>query len=130
MTLEKTLTEMSLRYSDIFPSREDAIHHLFLVLGNGYDWKDGELVDPYPDEPSWNPTTPTYREALELIENGATAEWTKAEMDGDIYCEGKYLARLPADVKPDWRGGYEEALALCQRKGVTPTQMADWLADL
>jgi hypothetical protein len=32
-------------YSSIHPNRAAALNHLFLVIGNGYDWIEGQLVD-------------------------------------------------------------------------------------
>lgn len=34
-----------LQYSSIFPTPFDVAHHMFMVIGNGYHWSGGELVD-------------------------------------------------------------------------------------
>lgn len=45
MRAEDTLQYMADFYPSIFPTRKHALDHLFCVVGNGYEWKDGELVD-------------------------------------------------------------------------------------
>lgn len=44
MKAEETLQYMADFCSDIFPTRKHALDHLFCVIGNGYDWVNGELV--------------------------------------------------------------------------------------
>ena len=44
MTLEKTIQSMFDDYPIIFQDRVDCLNHLFCVLGNSYEWKNGELV--------------------------------------------------------------------------------------
>lgn len=43
MKPERTIQEMYDRWH--YTSRQDALNQLFCVLGNGYEWKEGELVD-------------------------------------------------------------------------------------
>lgn len=49
------------RYPTLFRTRLDAIDHLWCVLGNGYHWVDGGLVQVPPDR---RRRRPTYREVL------------------------------------------------------------------
>lgn len=44
MNLEDTIYVMCAAYSCIFPNRRAALNHLFCTGGNGYEWKDGELI--------------------------------------------------------------------------------------
>lgn len=44
MTLELTIQEMFNKFPGLFKERSDCLDHLFCTIGNGYDWKDGELV--------------------------------------------------------------------------------------
>lgn len=44
MKPERTLQKMYDEYPQLFPTRQQALDHLFCVIGNGYEWKDGELV--------------------------------------------------------------------------------------
>ena len=45
MKPERTLQMMYNDYPHLFPTRQRALNHLFCVIGNGYEWKNGELVD-------------------------------------------------------------------------------------
>ena len=45
MKPERTLQKMYDEYPQLFPTRHHALDHLFCVIGNGYEWKKGELVD-------------------------------------------------------------------------------------
>ena len=44
MNVELTIQEMYNEYPTLFIDRVDALNHLFCTIGNGYDWKNGELV--------------------------------------------------------------------------------------
>ena len=44
MTVRDTIIDMLRRYPLITKNKVDAYDHLFLTVGNGYEWKDGELV--------------------------------------------------------------------------------------
>lgn len=45
MTVELTIQEMFDKYPTLFKERADCLNHLFCTIGNGYHWKDGELID-------------------------------------------------------------------------------------
>ena len=44
MRAEDTLQYMADFYSDIFPTRKHCLDFLFCVVGNGYEWVNGELI--------------------------------------------------------------------------------------
>lgn len=50
-TYEEELRRKQLMYPSMYPagSEDEVLHHLFFVLGNGYEWRNGELVDIYDD---------------------------------------------------------------------------------
>lgn len=50
MLFRDHLRRIMLTYPILFPTSIQAYNHLFMVIGNGYEWKDGELV--YEDEKS------------------------------------------------------------------------------
>lgn len=54
-----------LRYPSIFPDPLNVSIHLFAIIGNGYDWVDGELVDCYEPEKTDEPLTMKYSDAIE-----------------------------------------------------------------
>lgn len=43
MTLELTIQHLFDTYPTLFKERADCLNHLFCVIGNGYEWKNGEL---------------------------------------------------------------------------------------
>ena len=45
MKPERTLQKMYDEYPQLFPTRQQALDQLFCVIGNGYEWKKGELVN-------------------------------------------------------------------------------------
>jgi hypothetical protein len=45
MTLDETIRDCVHFYPSLFESRISALDHLYCVLGNGYDWQDGVLVE-------------------------------------------------------------------------------------
>lgn len=49
MTLELTIQYLFNTYPGLFKDRSDCLDHLFCTIGNGFDWKDGELVYGYDD---------------------------------------------------------------------------------
>jgi hypothetical protein len=42
-------------YPDLYDNRFDVLHHIFCVLGNGYEWVNGEPVEVYDDKTPWRP---------------------------------------------------------------------------
>lgn len=49
MTPNETIRRGLYYFPSLYKSRADVLHHLFLVIGNGYEWVDGELVLAYKD---------------------------------------------------------------------------------
>lgn len=45
MNVELTIQEMFDSYPTLFKERADCLSHLFCVIGNGYEWVNGELVE-------------------------------------------------------------------------------------
>lgn len=45
MKLEQTIQYIYDFYPDLFPNRQQALNHLFLTIGNGMVWHDGQLID-------------------------------------------------------------------------------------
>ena len=45
MSPENTIKECLLYYPKLFGNRADVMGHLFLTIGNGYSWVNGELVE-------------------------------------------------------------------------------------
>lgn len=45
MRAEETLQFMMDFYPELYPTRKHCLNHLFCSIGNGYDWRKGDLVD-------------------------------------------------------------------------------------
>jgi hypothetical protein len=45
MKLEQTIQYMYDFCPDLYPNRQHALNHLFLTIGNGMVWHDGQLID-------------------------------------------------------------------------------------
>jgi hypothetical protein len=57
---ETTIRRSLWRYPSLFANRADVLYHLFCIIGNGYDWVNGELVGidhgmPWEDRPISKP---------------------------------------------------------------------------
>lgn len=56
MNVKDTLKNCLLNYPLIFPNALTVYVHWFLINGNGYEWKDGELCSIYNEESTYNAT--------------------------------------------------------------------------
>lgn len=64
-TFKQTLKHGLLKYPTIFPNPVNVLEHMFCVIGNGYEWKNGELVDRC-SEVDFDNLTMKYPEEREL----------------------------------------------------------------
>ena len=55
MSFQEHLKKVMITYPSLFPTATHVYDHLFMVIGNGYEWINGELV--YDDEESLCKTT-------------------------------------------------------------------------
>jgi len=148
MQVETTLQQMYDFCPELFATREECYDHLFCVIGNGYRWWHGQLVNE-------RPFVCSKREREELLEMNdrdydrevPRAEQTeenvqkKQEMDEirmnfllkkkaeganpDILQKWYPLSRkysalfnVPKDVKPDWAAAVEECKRMLERDGI------------
>jgi len=140
-SLEDTVKVGLLAYPSLFPTREYVIDHLYCVLGNGYDWEGGALVETCHDG----------KDAIvvKMLREGKSEEEVRSYVADDeddkrfnnlmkdveerfpeykrklfpelerklkIYpiCELCPILELPKDIHPDWLAGAEEALRLIE----------------
>lgn len=139
MKAEEELQFMMDFYPDLFPDRKHCMNHLFCVIGNGYEWENGELV---------NPSSP-YAKRYKLMEPIIKAKGRNEEqyMDfckqeqkikelmGDKYkitpfnyiynftwCPlaetSSYLLNYPKEIKQDWLELLKECRNLMLADGV------------
>ena len=145
MTVETTIQKMFDEYPDLFATRADCLNHLLCTVGNGYEWKWGQLVDWYDDDRDANEQdylNPAVTKAKQSEKNIAKKMKDDKELwdlkrendleDGlpDIgpykpsnnwYPLSKNCSRMfnvPADAKPDWKAAIEECKALLITDGI------------
>lgn len=143
-SLEFRIKTNALVYPDIYGMRQYAINHLYLVLGNGYDWWDGMLIDKCQEEKvlevekmvlsgrsneDINAYLETVKEPLQRTLDDLVKTMKKHGMDTKdletpihelrpltIYCVSERCAimELPDYIRPDWLAGAEEAVHLME----------------
>lgn len=165
MTLERTIQSMFDHHPLIFRDRADCLNHLFCVLGSGYYWRDGELVEDGAREPVNELTNnraaqrvPLTARSVAVLRARARAESTgetvdEAQFDGlpndpapsrprrerwyflrrdpdvgetvELHENLVPLWRVPPDVRPDWRAGVDECLAMLHEDGILTDQRGE-----
>jgi len=99
MQLELTIQDMFDRYPTLFKERSDCLNHLFCCIGNGYHWKNGELVScDASDE---------HIETLRLhLVDGKAFQHNKLSLRAESqYYEDE---RIADGWYEDWKGRYPE----------------------
>lgn len=134
MRAEDTLQYMTDFYPKLFPTRKHALNQLFCVIGNGYDWVNGELVDDdnryvkryklrrpikkaeFRYEQDWLRFNKFYKKLYE-----DTNERIPFEYNFEWYPLSKnysYLFNYPDDIKDDWKALLEECRQLLIEDGI------------
>lgn len=129
--VETTVREGILRYPGLFSSRVDVLHHILCVIGNGYEWENGEAVaedkttetwtaeaERADESNAWIYTRPKelqtvllegldkrIAEQQAIVDNvdALASEW--GDLDGGVvYQQSDYalLMNIPENVTPDW----------------------------
>lgn len=110
MKLEEIIVDTLQYYPIAFQTRTDVLHQLFIVLGCGFEWKDGELVDvcdmfredgKITKDKAIKRSKVTGMSRLTPFIDPVTYPWTDA-------CN---LCIMPSNVKDDWKAGAEEIRA-------------------
>lgn len=111
-TVQKQLKRMVENYPSLFRTRFDILNHLFLVIGNGYKWRNGQLVDVCGDDD----LEPDLRQWPKWIKKEILKSWnyqwgvrdclrekkTFDEVGFYPMCEYSKLATIPKDIQDDW----------------------------
>ena len=131
-------------YPRLFPTRQNALNHLFCVIGNGYEWVNGELVYeddvPYDEEDSdiisKSPMTDEEFESYkknwieETVElkcsinpNVTREEALKVTLENchkwyPISKEFSHICNLPDDITPEWKALAEECKEMLKKDGI------------
>ena len=138
MTVERTIQWMFNEYPDLFRDRADALNHLFCVLGNGYEWKNGQLVPDSADHKGMS----AYLDAC-MLRGKATQRKLSIEQQMaprkpraqrwyfaiaaslmkpekiDYYEHYVPLFNLPTDIRKDWQAAVDETLDMIRADGFT-----------
>ena len=133
MRAEDTLQYIADFSRELIPTRKHALNELFCVIGNGYNWVNGELVHngkyekryklinpikkaEFINEEIWLHANKFYRNLYE-----GTNKKIPCEYDFEWYSLSKefsYLFNYPDDIKDDWRALLEECKQLLIEDGI------------
>ncbi len=107
MRLEQALLEAFHYYPTLFQKRMDVMNHMFLTLGNGSEWKNGEIVENSCDCRRDEERCYQERKVPKISLNNAYArrlDYSPSENLPVHYC-GSYslISKVPKNVKPDWK---------------------------
>lgn len=98
------------KYPSLYHSRTEALHHLFIVLGNGYEWVNGSIVDNFNMSAKKDEIP---RSAAKILAHHRIKEiehpypWTS----------GCLLATMPKDAKPEWKLAAKEIVKVLKNHG-------------
>lgn len=134
MTAENTLQWMMDFDSDLFPTRQSCLDHLFCVIGNGYKWVNGELVsEDHLSERYVMMEQIVHAKSLydETYEKRRNLELDLAKKIPGYQPNPKYihhwyplskdysfLYNYPPDIKPDWMNILNECKELLIADGI------------
>lgn len=99
--VHKEIVRALRHYPDLFQTRMDVLHHMFIVNGSGYRWKRGELVYEFHSEDGAPILT------QEEAERRATVNSLSREKPYPFsqYCA---FATMPQDAKQEWKDAADE----------------------
>lgn len=141
MKAEDTLQKLLDFYPEIFPTRKHALDHLFCTIGNGFEWKDGELISDdelFEDNDClWNRYSLNYHIKYAKGVN-EDLYWASVKLHKDIkeldsthkiplkyqfewYELSKkysYLYNYPENIKDDWMKILEETKEYLKEDGI------------
>jgi hypothetical protein len=112
-TVDTTIRNLFLFAPTLHKSRTDALHYLLCVLGNGYEWKHGELVSKSAEAlPSWNEEAERERaekSITDMLNNYNNHEYAetvreslKLGLEKEIEESKRILANLDAIISQDY----------------------------
>jgi len=131
---QDTIDRMMRLYPDLFPTELHCLDQLFLVIGNGYYWEDGQLVNRFErtdDEviserelfdQEMAQSRAELVEALEKMNDQVMADRILSIMEElhaparlclyTICREYSKVFRVPDDVEPDWLAAAYKAIGM------------------
>ena len=143
MTLEQEIQTMYEKYPNLFQTRKQCLDNLFCVVGNGYEWHNGELVhydclnetwdnefiyeldengkskEPIEFDEWFEATTKILKEMLEIFPNDDNIKNSIEKYQWyPLSKTYSYLYNYPKDIKEDWLKGIEETKQLLKEDEV------------
>lgn len=130
MRAEDTLQFMMDFQGDIFYNRQECLNQLFCVIGNGYEWVDGELVEDSIETlellSRWQLSKPIKhaKPTKSKEECGKNLEdmWNRRGIKTDRWYplskKYSYLFNYSKDIKPDWMALLEECRQMLIDSGI------------
>lgn len=141
MKAEDTLQKLLDLYPEIFPTRKHALDHLFCTIGNGFEWKDGELISDdelFEDNDClWNRYSLNYHiksakglnedlywESVKIHKHLKELDTThKIPLDYqfewyELSKKYSYLYNYPKNIKDDWLKILEETKEYLKEDGI------------
>jgi len=133
--LKQSITNSIIEYPSLYKdinydySRQKVLNQLFFTNGNGLEWENGELIDPFeivtdhviPKDYFSSTITSEEKDercALKDLRKRLNLKFTETEecnkYPTTIYpiCDLCTAMNLPNDIKPDWLDGAQEAVDL------------------
>lgn len=127
MKLEEQIQYMFDKYPMLFQERKHCLDHLFCVIGNGYDWINGELISMHHVNRDEDFNIISIDEPIVELKGGSVAKQT-IEYERHMFYNGhqwyeptknySYLYVYPDNIKPDWLKGIEETRELLKKDGI------------
>lgn len=142
MTVETTLQKMFDRYPLMYSTREECFDHLFCTIGNGYEWKWGQLVDRDRGDPDYDEeyerrlneddysrkrrgrarqskkNIDAKRKRDERLVKAGILESVGARSWYPLSRRYSRLFTIPDDAKDDWKAAVEECKRMLEKDGV------------
>lgn len=132
MKAEQQLQAMMDEYPGLFRTRKDCINQLFCVIGNGYEWRAGQIVSKSCKWMSDSDLEDEWKNGRDYLKGKKKAKQKKADPFAvlermrpkyDTYnwyplCKYSLIFRIPKDVKSDWRDLADECKKMLIADGI------------
>lgn len=142
MRAEETLQRIADFCGDMYPTRKHALNQLFCVIGNGYEWQDGELVDVddsllrnrytlitpikkavFRQEEFWNSLAENHKEVCRITGRRPNPRYYFSWYP--LSRKYSYLFDYPEDIKDDWKALIDECRQMLIEDGVDLENVED-----
>lgn len=142
MTVETTVQWMFDHYPDLYSTREECFDHLFCTIGNGYEWKWGQLVyhdrgDPdYDEEYERELNEKDYASECHVRAHQSKKNIEARRKHDSLFVRAGILKKaaeyrwyplskkysklftIPANAKEDWKAAVDECKKMLEKAGI------------